>query len=102
MRAMFHTVAPRYDFITRAFSYGMDKHWKREGVRQATLPERAMVLDLASGTGDFSRLVRQHRPRARCVAVDITENMLQLVPPGRVTRRISATAWSRSGKLRRP
>ena len=25
MRAMFGTIAPRYDFITRAFSYGMDR-----------------------------------------------------------------------------
>jgi len=32
MRAMFSTVAPRYDFITRAFSYGMDTRWKRDGV----------------------------------------------------------------------
>ena len=27
MRAMFRTIAPRYDFITRAFSYGMDGRW---------------------------------------------------------------------------
>ena len=25
MRAMFSTIAPRYDFITRVFSYGMDR-----------------------------------------------------------------------------
>ena len=58
MRGMFRTVAPRYDFITRAFSYGMDKGWKRLGVARARLPEGALVLDLASGTGDFSLLVR--------------------------------------------
>jgi len=78
MQAMFSTVAPRYDFITRAFSYGMDRHWKRRGVDQAVLPENALVLDLASGTGDFSRLVRECRPRARAVAVDLTERMLHL------------------------
>src|SRR6476646_9931740 len=78
MRAMFSTVAPRYDFITRAFSYGMDKHWKRQGVLRATLLECAVVLDLASGTGDFSRLVRIERPKARSIAVDLTERMLHL------------------------
>src|SRR6202043_3582380 len=57
MRAMFHTVAPRYDFITRAFSYGMDGRWKQAGVKLALLPENPVVLDLASGTGDFSTLV---------------------------------------------
>ncbi|HLK63584.1 MAG TPA: ubiquinone/menaquinone biosynthesis methyltransferase [Bryobacteraceae bacterium] len=78
MRAMFHTVAPRYDFITRAFSYGMDKGWKRSGVEQAKLPERPVVLDLACGTGDFSRLVKDRHPGSRAYTVDITERMVVL------------------------
>ena len=78
MRAMFSTVAPRYDFITRTFSYGMDRRWKRTGLDRARLPERPVVLDLAAGTGDFSLMVRQRYPGARAVAVDITERMLQL------------------------
>lgn len=92
MRAMFSTVAPRYDFITRAFSYGMDRHWKRCGVERAILPERAVVLDLASGTGDFSRLVRRHRPQARAVAVDLTERMLLLARSGGVRETVCADA----------
>src|SRR5580700_3015574 len=43
MRAMFSTIAPRYDFITRIFSYGMDRRWKRRCVEMASLPERAIV-----------------------------------------------------------
>ena len=76
MREMFNEVAPRYDFITRAFSYGMDRHWKRAGVDWAALPENPVVLDLAAGTGDFSILVAKHRPGARTIAVDLTERML--------------------------
>ncbi len=78
MRAMFHTVAPRYDFITRAFSYGMDRRWKKTGVERATLPENPVVLDLASGTGDFSLLVTRHYPGSLTIAADLTERMLQL------------------------
>jgi demethylmenaquinone methyltransferase / 2-methoxy-6-polyprenyl-1,4-benzoquinol methylase len=78
MRAMFSTVAPRYDFITRAFSYGMDKRWKRLGVQTAQLSGNSVVLDLASGTGDFSLLVKQRHPGSLSVAVDLTERMLQL------------------------
>ena len=78
MREMFTAIAPKYDFITRVISYGMDGRWKRLGVTQAALPENAMVLDLASGTGDFSRLVLENLPGARSVAVDLTEGMLQL------------------------
>ena len=78
MRAMFRTIAPRYDFITRAFSYGMDGRWKRAGVERAHLPEHPVVLDLASGTGDFSLLVKRHYPGSQAIAVDLTERMLHL------------------------
>lgn len=78
MREMFGRIAPRYDFVTRAFSYGMDRRWKRMGVEKAALPENAVVLDLAAGTGDFSRLVSERLPHARVVAVDLTEEMLRV------------------------
>jgi demethylmenaquinone methyltransferase / 2-methoxy-6-polyprenyl-1,4-benzoquinol methylase len=78
MRAMFSTVAPRYDFITRTFSYGMDRRWKQQGVENVRLPNRPVVLDLASGTGDFSLMIQQRYAGACSVAVDLTERMLQL------------------------
>lgn len=75
---MFHTVAPRYDFITRVFSYGMDGRWKRTAVGKIDLPPDARILDLACGTGDFSLLVRDRYPASRPIAADLTERMLQL------------------------
>jgi demethylmenaquinone methyltransferase/2-methoxy-6-polyprenyl-1,4-benzoquinol methylase len=78
MRDMFSTIAPKYDFITRVFSYGMDLRWKRLAVRYAMLPARANVLDLACGTGDFAKLVTRQCPDAYVVAADLTERMLHL------------------------
>jgi len=78
MRDMFTTVAPRYDFITRAFSFGMDPGWKRLAVERAALPRSAVVLDLACGTGDFSKLVCRRDPSARTVAMDLTPSMLRI------------------------
>jgi demethylmenaquinone methyltransferase / 2-methoxy-6-polyprenyl-1,4-benzoquinol methylase len=92
MRAMFSTVAPRYDFITRTFSYGMDRHWKRTGLDRAKLPDRPVILDLAAGTGDFSLMVRQRYPGSRAVAVDITERMLQLARERGVRQTVCADA----------
>ena len=92
MREMFHTVAPRYDFITRAFSYGMDRHWKRALVERARLPEAPVVLDLASGTGDFSLLAARRYPGARAVAADLTHRMLQLARTRGVERAVCADA----------
>lgn len=92
MRAMFGSIAPRYDFVTRLFSYGMDMRWKRLGVQNAPLPEEALVLDLAAGTGDFSRLVLQRLPGARAVAVDITEQMLRVARSRGLNEAICADA----------
>lgn len=77
MREMFSRVAPRYDFITRVFSYGMDTGWKRRGVDRAALQPGARILDLACGTGDFSLLALQTRG-VRPVACDLTHGMLRL------------------------
>jgi len=94
MSAMFHTIAPSYDFFTRVFSYGMDRHWKRVCVTRAVLPENALVLDLASGTGDFSLLAAGRYPGARAVAADLTERMLQLARARGVARAVCADAES--------
>jgi len=92
MRAMFGAIAPRYDFITRAFSYGMDRGWKRAGVQLAELPARPIVLDLAAGTGDFSLLVSGRNPDARAVAVDLTEGMLRLARKRGIERAVCGDA----------
>src|SRR5438046_3255275 len=78
MRDMFTTVAPRYDFITRAFSFGMDPGWKRLAVERAGLPCSPFVLDLACGTGDFSKLILGRDASARTVAMDLTPSMLRI------------------------
>lgn len=77
MRRMFGRIAPRYDFVTRALSCGMDRRWKRDAVLRASLAENSRVLDLACGTGDFSRLVAQHSGGAKSIAADLTLPMLE-------------------------
>jgi len=92
MREMFRTIAPRYDFVTRAFSYGMDRRWKKLGITKASLPENAIVLDLAAGTGDFAEIVLDRFPRARAVAADLTERMLHLARARGLKEAVCANA----------
>jgi demethylmenaquinone methyltransferase/2-methoxy-6-polyprenyl-1,4-benzoquinol methylase len=94
MRQMFGVIAPRYDFITRVFSFGMDRRWKRTGVAGAAMPERPVVLDLACGTGDFSKLVAQRWPTAVTIAADLTHNMLLLARSGGVGSAVCADAMA--------
>lgn len=76
MQRLFGTVAPRYDFVTRALSFGMDRGWKEALVARLRLPAAPTILDLACGTGDLARLALRRWPGALVVALDLTAGML--------------------------
>lgn len=73
---MFSIIAPKYDWITRIFSFNQDKKWKRQLVARLE-PERVqLAVDLACGTGDICRSIAAFSDHV--VAVDICAHMLQL------------------------
>lgn len=74
VRAMFDTIAPRYDLMNRIMTFGLDQAWRRGTVASLALPEDALVLDLACGTGDLSRLAL--RRGYRVVGADLSAGML--------------------------
>ena len=76
---VFDEIAPRYDFVTQALSFGSDQRWKRRLVE--ALPPRPgaiLCLDLACGTGDITELVGRRYPQGRVIGLDITQAMLDL------------------------
>lgn len=73
VRRMFEGVAPRYDFLNRVLSLGIDRGWRRRVVRELELRPEHRVLDLCCGTGD---LALEIAPHAQCTACDFTWNML--------------------------
>jgi len=74
VRAMFDTIAPRYDLMNRLMTFGLDQAWRRGAVASLALPEGSLVLDLACGTGDLSRLGL--RRGYRVVGADLSAGML--------------------------
>ncbi|HWO71684.1 MAG TPA: ubiquinone/menaquinone biosynthesis methyltransferase [Actinomycetota bacterium] len=74
VRSMFDRIARRYDLLNRVMTFGMDVGWRRRAVRELRLPGRALVLDLACGTGDLCRELRASGYRA--VGVDFSHGML--------------------------
>jgi demethylmenaquinone methyltransferase/2-methoxy-6-polyprenyl-1,4-benzoquinol methylase len=90
VRAIFATIADRYDFITVVLSYGQDRRWKRRLVELGAARPGARALDLAAGTGDIAFALAARG--ARVVGLDITFRMIELAkkkvgaeraPPGR-------------------
>jgi demethylmenaquinone methyltransferase/2-methoxy-6-polyprenyl-1,4-benzoquinol methylase len=74
VRTMFDTIAPRYDLVNRVMTFGLDRGWRRSTVAALALPAGALVLDLACGTGDLSRLAV--REGYRVVGTDLSAGML--------------------------
>lgn len=83
VRALFATIADRYDFITIALSYGQDARWKRRLVAMAAPRAGSRALDLATGTGDIAFAVAARG--ARVVGLDITTRMIELAMAKRPT-----------------
>jgi demethylmenaquinone methyltransferase / 2-methoxy-6-polyprenyl-1,4-benzoquinol methylase len=79
IQEMFDTIAPRYDFLNRLLSFGIDRRWRRFAVRQLALPPAGRVLDVATGTGDVAlEIARQARQDITIVGVDISREMMEL------------------------
>lgn len=76
VRALFTTIADRYDLITRVLSYGQDARWKKKLAAMAGVTAGERALDLASGTGDIAIAIAERG--ARTIGLDITHRMMQL------------------------
>ncbi len=68
VRALFATIADRYDLITAVLSYGQDARWKAKLASLANVKTGERALDLAAGTGDIAfaiaaRGAQDHRSR---------------------------------------
>jgi len=90
VRAVFDSVATRYDLMNDLMSLGIHRLWKRRAIEMAGVRRGQRVLDLAAGTGDlaerFSEIVGHD---GEVVMSDINEAMLsqgraRLVDAGRV------------------
>jgi len=77
VRAVFDSVATKYDLMNDLMSFGIHRLWKRYAVELAGLRPGHKVLDLASGTGDlaarYSGLVG---PEGLVTMTDINASML--------------------------
>src|SRR5437868_13108096 len=76
VRAIFATIADRYDLITVLLSYGQDRRWKRRLIGLATPAAGDRALDLATGTADIAFALASSG--ARVVGLDITLRMIEL------------------------
>ena len=77
-QALFSVVAPKYDFITRALSFGQDRSWKENLIKSLPNAEAPSCLDIACGTGDLTFMLADKYRNGRIEGIDINEDMVAL------------------------
>lgn len=78
VRAVFESVASKYDLMNDLMSVGLHRLWKRQAVARLDVRPTHTILDLAGGTGDMTRLIkRQLDSQGHVILSDINTVMLE-------------------------
>jgi demethylmenaquinone methyltransferase / 2-methoxy-6-polyprenyl-1,4-benzoquinol methylase len=80
VRSMFDAIAPRYDLVNRLMTFGLDQSWRRTTLTALGLPANSLLLDLACGTGDLTRLAQGRGHRV--IGADLSAGMLAVNATG--------------------
>ncbi|MGH2723359.1 MAG: class I SAM-dependent methyltransferase [Actinomycetota bacterium] len=78
IREMFERLAPDYDRLNTALTFGMVRGWRRALVREARLAPGGQVVDVCTGTGQtLAEVAGAVGPGGLAVGVDFTPGMLR-------------------------
>jgi demethylmenaquinone methyltransferase/2-methoxy-6-polyprenyl-1,4-benzoquinol methylase len=73
---MFNNISGTYDFLNHFLSLGIDIIWRKKAIRELSSIQPRIILDVATGTGDFAfESIRILHPE-KVIGVDISEGML--------------------------
>lgn len=75
---MFNDIAPRYDFMNRFLSAGIDKSWRKKAIQQFLKEKPANLLDVATGTGDMAIMAAKMLRVNKITGIDISAKMLEI------------------------
>jgi demethylmenaquinone methyltransferase/2-methoxy-6-polyprenyl-1,4-benzoquinol methylase len=75
VEAMFDRISPRYDFMNRLMTLGIDRLWRRQAIARLGLVSGERIVDLACGTGDLAE--EAAGAGAAVVAIDLSAGMLR-------------------------
>ena len=74
---MFNNISANYDFLNHFLSLGIDRAWRKRGIRLLSPLHPKYILDVATGTGDFAFQALSLKPD-KVVGVDISDGMLEV------------------------
>ena len=75
---MFNNIAPRYDFLNRFLSAGIDISWRKKALSLLKKDNPKKILDIATGTADVTILASRILTPQKIIGIDISDGMLEL------------------------
>lgn len=74
---MFNSISGHYDFLNHFLSLGIDITWRKKAVSMLRTLQPKLILDVATGTGDFALEALKLNPD-KVIGIDISEGMLEV------------------------
>ena len=74
---MFNSISKNYDFLNHFLSVGIDILWRKKAVKLLKKDQLKLMLDVATGTGDFAIESLDLNPD-KIYGIDISEGMLNV------------------------
>lgn len=78
VRDMFDNIAPAYDRLNLAMSFGLDERWRRLAVDCVSCAGATNIVDIATGTADFAISLAQDIPESTVTGLDLSEKMIEI------------------------
>lgn len=75
---MFDNISNSYDFLNHFLSLGIDNIWRKKAVDQLKDIQPKIMLDVATGTGDFALMANKRLNPDLITGIDISEGMLKV------------------------
>jgi demethylmenaquinone methyltransferase/2-methoxy-6-polyprenyl-1,4-benzoquinol methylase len=75
---MFNNISKTYDFLNHFMSLGIDIIWRKKAINELKKDQPKLILDVATGTGDFAFEALSILNPDKIVGVDISEGMLDV------------------------
>ncbi|MDI1354794.1 MAG: bifunctional demethylmenaquinone methyltransferase/2-methoxy-6-polyprenyl-1,4-benzoquinol methylase UbiE [bacterium] len=73
---MFNNIANRYDLLNSILSMGIHKGWRKQCVQLLAAKHPKVILDVATGTGDFAIECAKLDP-TQIIGIDISDGMME-------------------------
>ena len=75
---MFNNISKTYDFLNHFLSLGIDVIWRKKAINELKKDHPELILDVATGTGDFAFEALSMLKPEKIIGVDISQGMLDI------------------------